>query len=130
LNGVVDAIGFFPQMCIVGFSIAIMLVLFVSREFDLLDQHNHSSASFNDTTPLAPITKPSVPRRSVSMPSSTATRARTNSLDVTAYEVARLMKYLKGEYVFPPPALKSVGAHQRGKSIKFGEVASEATEAM
>ncbi|KAF8967149.1 hypothetical protein BDZ97DRAFT_569770 [Flammula alnicola] len=111
----IDCIGFFPQMVVVGCSTITLLLILVVREFD------------SATSPPA---KPSVSARAPSILSQfprppRSPTANSTSMEITQWEMRRLMKHLKGEYVFPPvkpshrlqPSDPNKPSHRRVKTM-------------
>ncbi|KAF8895510.1 hypothetical protein BD779DRAFT_733867 [Infundibulicybe gibba] len=115
LDGVlIDSIGFFPQMVITGLSIIILLLLLAMREVDSLKKPQH----------------PDRPRSSrgqslIRPPPPPPPTEKLNSIDMSQYEFQRLMKHLKGQYVFPPvppshrlrPSNEMHPSHRRCKTM-------------
>ncbi|KAF5385699.1 hypothetical protein D9757_005524 [Collybiopsis confluens] len=110
LDGVViDAIGFFPQMIIAGFTLVILLLTIYAREIDRVDRLNllgppqytprdpsfsrriSNTHSSNNSSYIKSPYYPPPPR----IPSSSST-------DIAKYNMHRMTKHLKGEFVFPP----------------------------
>ncbi|KAJ4482064.1 hypothetical protein J3R30DRAFT_3221694, partial [Lentinula aciculospora] len=93
-----DAIGFFPQMIIVGFSIVILLLTAIARELN----HHENSATLPRHASIKALpslrSQPSsVKHRPPPLPLPTST-----STDIARYNIHRITKHLKGEFVFPP----------------------------
>lgn len=84
----IDTIGFFPQMVIVGMCIIILLLVVVSREM-------HARTREGSALPPRSMT---VFKGNVPPPP----KVPTTSMEMAPYEMYRLMKHLKGQYVFPP----------------------------
>ncbi|KAJ3995723.1 hypothetical protein F5050DRAFT_1573035 [Lentinula boryana] len=100
LDGVlIDAIGFFPQMIIVGFSVVILLLTVIARELN----HREKSAlpRHASITPLPKLSGASrqsgVKHRPPPLPLPTST-----STEIAKYNMHRITQHLKGEFVFPP----------------------------
>lgn len=120
----IDCIGFFPQMVIIGLSIIALLLILVVREFDSIQYTSSVSAA----PPM---------RQQLSTSSSQfhyPSRCPSTSMEIAQWEMRRLMKHLKGEYVFPPvkhsrrlqPSVATKTSHRRiktmSKIMEAGEV--------
>ncbi len=95
-----DTIGFFPQMVIVGMCIIILLLIVVSREM-------HARTRELTVPPPRPVT---VFKGDVAPPP----KVPTTSMEMAPYEMYRLMKHLKGQYVFPPVAPPAQEKQKKG----------------
>ncbi|KAJ3830766.1 hypothetical protein EV361DRAFT_968466 [Lentinula raphanica] len=102
--GLDDAIGFFPQMIIVGFSVVILLLTVIARELNHRDKvalPRHASSITRLSLPKveapAPTRKSNVKHRPPPLPLPTST-----STEIAKYDIHRITKHLKGEFVFPP----------------------------
>ncbi|TFK40790.1 hypothetical protein BDQ12DRAFT_467407 [Crucibulum laeve] len=118
-GALIDCIGFFPQMVITSISVIILLMFLAIREFDLIGQ------------PELPSPPPPLPHNRVTSALSTRSRPppspteKSGSMEIKQYEMYRLMKHLKGQYVFPPvqpshrlqPSDHSKPAHRRVKTM-------------
>ncbi|SJL07718.1 uncharacterized protein ARMOST_11068 [Armillaria ostoyae] len=96
----IDTIGFFPQMVIVGMCIIILLLTVVSREM-------HARTRELTAPPPRPMT---VFKGDVPPPP----KVPTTSMEMAPYEMYRLMKHLKGQYVFPPVAPPAQEKQKKG----------------
>ncbi|KAF8195564.1 hypothetical protein BJ912DRAFT_1021254 [Pholiota molesta] len=118
--GLDDCIGYFPQMIIVNISTIALLLILVAHEFDYMRNP--------DPLPI-PLT-PSSPQRHVSTISRfsrppRSPTANSSSMEIAQWEMLRLMKHLKGEFVFPPvkpshrlmPSDPSKASHRRVKTM-------------
>ncbi|CAA7261582.1 unnamed protein product [Cyclocybe aegerita] len=112
----IDCIGYFPQMVIVGLSTVTLLLLLVVHEFDRMRTNASASAHAHAYSrssramwpppygPAASFVRPERPPSLLSHfprppPSPTA---NSTSTEIMQWEMHRLMKQLKGQYVFPP----------------------------
>ncbi|KIM43209.1 hypothetical protein M413DRAFT_398230 [Hebeloma cylindrosporum] len=116
LDGVlIDCIGFFPQMVIVGLSTITLLLILVVREVDNMQN-----------IPLTPAA-PSMHRQRPTLISQfpRPPRGPCTSMEIAQWEMRRLIKHLKGEYVFPPikpshrlqPPDTAKSSHRRVKTM-------------
>jgi hypothetical protein len=149
LDGVlIDAIGFFPQMIIAGLSVVILLLIIIAGELDRAEglgpprYSSIGSRSFlqrqsrtKQYSPLAPLpisasTEISVSKQRPPPPPPPPPSPASTSADISRYNRHRMVKHLKGEFVFPPvnveilpsvpeEPLKSP-AHRRFKTIQTG----------
>lgn len=103
-----DTIGFFPQMIICAICLITVLLSAVSRDVDA-SRTNSSESPRPQTSP---------PPASRALTVFTGTPPSSGALDdeLTPSEMNRLVKHLKGEYVFPP--ISSSPALER----KLGEI--------
>ncbi|KAJ3933285.1 MAG: hypothetical protein NXY57DRAFT_999306 [Lentinula lateritia] len=105
LDGVLlDAIGYFPQMIIVGFSVVVLLLTVIARELNdgernALPQHTSMSLAPKFGTYQQSKTK----HRPPPLPLPTS-----NSTEIARYNIYRMGKHLKGEFVFPPVRLEGL----------------------
>ncbi|KAF8158150.1 hypothetical protein B0H34DRAFT_797567 [Crassisporium funariophilum] len=115
----IDCIGFFPQMVIVGISSITLLLILVVREFDSLGTTPQCSAPLEMARKRASSIISQFPR-----PPRSPT-ANSTSMEITQWEMHRMMKQLKGQYVFPPvkpshrlqPSDPTKPAHRRVKTM-------------
>jgi hypothetical protein len=107
LDGVlIDTIGFFPQMIISGSCALIILFIILSREIDKMNVE----ASHPDTQAGALMVPPHSPRgphsqrfsRQIDNRPPPIPSPRSTSFEISQYEAYRLVKHMRGEYVFPP----------------------------
>lgn len=125
--GVLDSIGYFPQMIIVSLSTIGLLLILVVHEFDAMRNRSHG---YGPMGPVQEIMIPSTPPRRASIaprlprPPSSPT-ANSTSMEIAQWEMRRLMKQLRGDYVFPPvksshrlmPSETPKASHRRVKTM-------------
>ncbi|KAF9556752.1 hypothetical protein CPC08DRAFT_710984 [Agrocybe pediades] len=120
LDGVlIDCIGFFPQMMIAGISTVILLLILGAREFDSM---RSPRPPVHPLPPMRPRPTSIISQFPRPPPSPTEF---SSSQEITQWEMHRLLKHLKGEYVFPPvrsshriqPSDPSSPAHRRIKTM-------------
>ncbi len=109
----VDTIGFFPQMIITGTCIVALLLIVVAREL------SNTSGGLVRRPKLSIMPPPPLPvfTGEAKPPSPTV----GTSGEMTKYEMDRVMKHLKGQYVFPPlppvPSSPTRGVHRRVMTV-------------
>ncbi|PFH54074.1 hypothetical protein AMATHDRAFT_53886 [Amanita thiersii Skay4041] len=105
LDGVlIDAIGFFPQMVVSGISVVVLLLILAAREYDIIiaqssaqklsrsvvvEKEEDEEGRYSEAK-LSPPRPPRCPT------------THSTSTEIAQYELHRIVKHLKGEYVFPP----------------------------
>ncbi|KAH9480439.1 hypothetical protein JR316_0007039 [Psilocybe cubensis] len=136
--GLDDCIGFFPQMIIVSISTIILLLILVVREMDNMSHPPPRPAPVVFPPRPPPTVFPPIPRSpsvqtQFSRPPRSPT-ANSSSKEISQWEMHRMLKHLKGEFVFPPvkpshriqPSDKSSPSHRRiktmSKIMEAGEV--------
>lgn len=115
-----DSIGYFPQMVLTGTSVIILLLILVVRELDLI-RENRGQDSISYPSPPRPRPPPSPTKQS-------------SSTEIAQYDLHRLVKHLKGQYVFPPiqpshqprPSNPFSNSHRRCKTMSKIMEAGEA----
>ncbi|PPQ69608.1 hypothetical protein CVT24_001364 [Panaeolus cyanescens] len=129
----IDAIGYFPQMIVSGISTVIILLIVAVREFDAMKARSqphpppyypsvfagrHNSRGSNSSI----ISKFPKPPRSPN--------AHSSSLEIAQYEMHRMLKHLKGQYVFPPvkPSHRIEPSHSSKPSHRKVKTMSKITE--
>ncbi|TFK64627.1 hypothetical protein BDN72DRAFT_774324 [Pluteus cervinus] len=87
----IDTIGYFPQMVLSSISVVVLLLMLVAREIDIIQGASTTCpASLSTSRSIARSRPPSSPN------------TKSTSTEIAQYEMYRLSKHLKGEYVFPP----------------------------
>jgi hypothetical protein len=110
-----DCIGFFPQMAIIGLSTIILLLILVVREYD-----NMQNTSLTAAAPSVHHQRPTLISELPCSP-----RGPSTSMEIAQWEMHRLIKHLKGQYVFPPikpshhlqPSDPTQSSHRRVKTM-------------
>lgn len=98
-----DSIGFFPQMIICGFSLVILLLTVISREMNNSENSNYPLLPQHAPPTHNPAILPPIRKRSASKHKPPPLPLPTSSSsDVARYNMYRINKHLKGEFVFPP----------------------------
>ncbi|KDR82822.1 hypothetical protein GALMADRAFT_238418 [Galerina marginata CBS 339.88] len=117
LDGVlIDCIGFFPQMIIVGISTITLLLILAVREFDAI-------RNAQQRPPPLPVRSNSILSQFPRPPRSPG--ANSTSMEIAQWEMHRILKHLKGEFVFPPvtpshriqPSDPNKASHRRVKTM-------------
>ncbi|KAF9533122.1 hypothetical protein CPB83DRAFT_529765 [Crepidotus variabilis] len=98
----IDTIGYFPQMVIVAISTIILLLMIVVREFDKGRQSTDVQEPLNAQIPIIRCTPPNGHQSSILSQSSSIPHSRSSSVEIAQWEMQRMLKHLKGQYVFPP----------------------------
>ncbi|KAF9220533.1 hypothetical protein BS17DRAFT_787183 [Gyrodon lividus] len=111
----IDCIGFFPQMILSTFSVLILLLLMMLREFDAMNDKPPVIGVRAARTAIAPAAGPSSPPKPLILNS----KMRTVSL---SFEQGRFPECEKPEfimdYVFPPRSSGSTTIHHRSGSSR------------
>lgn len=121
-GSLIDYIGFFPQMIFSGLSMVVLLVILISREFDLGSQDTTS-----DTRPaLPPSPLPSYKGKgyhkmakspAISSVNSPSYGRSTASIHMQHDDLSQLMQHLNGEFSFPKSAPSQI--HRRNQSSRY-----------
>ncbi|KAL4258228.1 hypothetical protein AB1N83_009606 [Pleurotus pulmonarius] len=92
LDGVlIDCIGFFPQMVITSISVILLLIILAAREYDIIGQGRSSRSGGSHSLAISSRPRPPpVPGQ------------HSTSKEISQYDLHRMIKHLKGQYVFPP----------------------------
>ncbi|KAF8903150.1 hypothetical protein CPB84DRAFT_1678332 [Gymnopilus junonius] len=86
--GLDDTIGYFPQMIVVVISTSILLLIIAARELD----------SIRNLAPAMPARS----RASQLIRAPRTPTGKATSMEIAQYEMHRILKQLRGEFVFPP----------------------------
>ncbi|PPQ91663.1 hypothetical protein CVT25_012876 [Psilocybe cyanescens] len=116
--GLDDCIGFFPQMITVAISTVVLLLILVVREMDNMSNPRPPPTVFPPVqrNPYISSQSPRPPR---------SPTANSSSKEISQWEMHRMLKHLKGEFVFPPvkpshriqPSDPNKGSHRRVKTM-------------
>lgn len=119
-SSAIDCIGYFPQMVIVSISTIALLLILVVHEFDTMRNPDPLPIPLTPPSPQRPVSTISRLPRPPGSPT-----ANSSSMEIAQWEMRRLMKHLKGEFVFPPvkpshrlmPSDPSKASHRRVKTM-------------
>ncbi|KAF5315171.1 hypothetical protein D9619_007075 [Psilocybe cf. subviscida] len=120
LDGVlIDSIGYFPQMVISSIATVVLLFILVVRELDYMNSKNEPN---NGLMPLQLHRESLLARYPRPMGSPAA---NSTSTEIAQWEMKRMLKHLKGDFVFPPvkpshrlkPSDPAKGSHRRVKTM-------------
>jgi hypothetical protein len=122
----IDTVGYFPQMIFAAMSALTILFIILGREISKMNvqQHDEESEHRELVLPGPPMSprSPRSPSRQLGFRPPAIPSPTSNSFEISQYEAHRLIKHMRGEYVFPPVQVRhtvtlSGVPHRRTKTL-------------